>query len=234
MQRRDFHRQVGTSFIALITAAAWQRAQALSLDDLSTTDLNKALAATLEKGATSAVALLGKPGGFLDNPAVRIPLPPTLDKAAKWLSMMGKGKQVDEVVTSMNRAAEAAVPLGQQALVQAVKTMTVDDARGILGGGDNAVTTFFSNKTRTPLTEAFLPVVAKTTDQVGAAKAYNRVATKASSMGLSGVETVQQYVTNKTLDGLFTVIGDEERKLRQDPAKAGSELLKKVFGAIKG
>lgn len=234
MQRRDFHRQAGVGLITLLTAAAWQRAHALTLGDLSTGELNKALAATLEKGATSAVALLGKPGGFLDNPQARIPLPPTLEKAAKWLTLAGKGKQVDEVVTAMNRAAEAAVPLGQQALVQAVKTMTVDDARGILSGGDNAVTSFFSSKTRAPLTEAFLPVVAQTTDKVGAAKAYNRVASKASAMGLTSVETVQQYVTGKTLDGLFTVIGDEERKLRQDPAKAGSELLKKVFGAIKG
>jgi hypothetical protein len=236
MQRRDFHRQAGLSLAALVTTLAWQRAWALSLSDLSQGDLSKALAATLEKGATSAVSLLGQPGGFLDNPKVRIPLPKQLDKAAKYLSMAGKGKQVDELVTSMNRAAESAVPLGQKALVDAIKSMSVDDARAIIGGGDNAVTSFFSGKTRASLTEAFLPVVTQTTDKVGAVKAYNKVAGKAAQFGLVQAEqaSVQQYVTGKTLDGLYTMIGEEESKLRQDPAKAGSDLLKKVFGAVKG
>ncbi|MEY4766613.1 MAG: hypothetical protein RI907_3286 [Pseudomonadota bacterium] len=236
MNRRDFHRQAAAGLVATVTTLAWQRAWALSLGDLSTGDLNKALAATLEQGATSAVGLLGKPGGFLDNPKVRIPLPKPLEKAAKWLTLAGKGKQVDEAVTAMNRAAEAAVPMGQQALVNAVKTMSVDDARAIIGGGDNAVTQFFSTKTRASLTEAFLPVVAQTTDKVGAAKAYNKVAAKASQMGLIQDEqsSVQHYVTGKTLDGLYTMIGEEERKLRQDPAKAGTDLLKKVWGAVKG
>ncbi len=236
MQRRDFHRQAGLTFAALITATAWQRAWALSLSDLSQQELGKALSATLEKGATSAVSLLGKPGGFLDNPKVRIALPGQLEKAAKWLTLAGKGKQVDEVVTTMNRAAEAAVPLGQKALVDAVKGMSVDDARAIIGGGDNAVTQFFSEKTRAPLTEAFLPVVTQTTTKVGAVKAYNKVASKAAMLGLvtSEQSSVQQYVTGKTLDGLFAMIGEEERKIRQDPVKAGSDLLKKVFGAAKG
>jgi hypothetical protein len=136
----------------------------------------------------------------------------------------------------MNRAAEAAVPLGQTALVGAVKSMTVDDARAIIGGGDNAVTSFFSTKTREPLTTAFLPVVTQTTDKVGAVKAYNKVADKAAQLGLIKPEqaSVQQYVTGKTLDGLFAMIGEEERKIRQDPVGTGSDLLKKVFGAVKG
>ncbi len=236
MQRRDFHRQAGLSLAALVTTLAWQRAWALSLSDLSQGDLSKALAATLEKGATSAVSLLGQPGGFLDNPLVRIPLPKQLDKAAQYLKMAGKGKQVDELVTSMNRAAESAVPLGQKALVDAVKAMSVDDARAIIGGGDNAVTSFFSTKTRASLTESFLPVVSQTTDKVGAVKAYNKVADKAAQLGLIKPEqaSVQQYVTGKTLDGLFAMIGAEERKIRQDPVGTGSDLLKKVFGAVKG
>lgn len=236
MNRRDFHRQASVSLAAALTTFAWQRAWALSLSDFSQGDLSKALATTLEQGATSAVSLLGKPGGFLDNPKVRIPLPKPLEKAAKWLTMAGKGKQVDEVVTTMNRAAEAAVPLGQKALVDAVKSMSVDDARAIIGGGDNAVTSFFSTKTRQPLTEAFLPVVTQTTEKVGAVKAYNKVAGKAASMGLVQGDdaSVQQYVTGKTLDGLYAMIGEEERKLRQDPAKAGTDLLKKVLGAAKG
>jgi hypothetical protein len=236
MQRRDFHRHAGLTLAALVTTLAWEHAWALSLKDLSQQELGKALSSTLEKGATSAVALLGKPGGFLDNPQVRIALPPQLEKAAKWLRMAGKGKQVDEVVTTMNRAAEAAVPLGQTALVGAVKSMTVEDARAIIGGGDNAVTSFFSTKTREPLTTAFLPVVTQTTDKVGAVKAYNKVADKAAQLGLIKPEqaSVQQYVTGKTLDGLFAMIGEEERKIRQDPVGTGSDLLKKVFGAVKG
>jgi hypothetical protein len=139
-------------------------------------------------------------------------------------------------VTTLNRAAEAAVPLGQKALVGAVKGMTVEDARAIIGGGDNAVTSFFSTKTREPLTTAFLPVVTQTTDKVGAVKAYNKVADKAAQLGLIKPEeaSVQQYVTDKTLDGLFAMIGAEERKIRQDPVGTGSDLLKKVFGAVKG
>ena len=233
MTRRHFHRQA--LGLGLITTLAWHRAWALSLQDLSAGELNQALAGTLEQGVQAAVKLLGQPGGFLDNPKVRIPLPKPLEKAGKMLTMAGKGKQVDELVTSMNRAAEAAVPMGQKALVSAIKGMTVSDARAILGGGDNAVTQFFSEKPRAPLTEAFLPVVTQTTEKVGTVQAYNKVAGKAAQLGLVQADqaSVQQYVTGKTLDGLYSVIGEQEKQLRQDPAKAGTDLLKKVFGAVK-
>ncbi|WP_294636400.1 DUF4197 domain-containing protein [uncultured Aquabacterium sp.] len=232
MSRRLFLAQ---SSVALLVLAATRQALALSLADLSNQDASAGVKAALEKGALAAVGLLGRSGGFLDNPKVRIPLPGYLEDAARLLKMTGQGKRVDELVTSMNRAAEAAVPPGQDLLVGAVKSMSVSDAKKILTGGDNAVTTFFADKTRAPLGEKFLPVVTQTTEQVGATKAYDRIASKASAAGLVKPEeaSVARYVTGKTLDGLYTIIGEEERKIRQDPVGTGSALLQKVFGAAR-
>jgi Protein of unknown function (DUF4197) len=149
MQRRQFTQS--TAAIGLLILAAHQQARALSLGDLSEGDATKGIKAALEKGALAAVALLGKTDGFLGNPKVRIPLPGFLEDASKLLKLTGQGKRIDELVTSMNRAAEAAVPMGKDLLVNAVKSMSVTDAKNILGGGDNSVTQFFAEKTRTPL-----------------------------------------------------------------------------------
>ncbi len=231
MQRRHF---IAHSAMALLVLAATRQAQALTLSDLSDKDASAGIKAALEKGALAAVGLLGQPDGFLGNPKVRIPLPGNLEKAAELLRMTGQGKKVDELVTTMNRAAETAVPMGKNLLVGAVKSMTVEDAKKILGGGDNAVTTFFADKTRAPLGEKFLPVVTQATQKVNLAKSYNRVAGKLAMAGVvdSQSGTIESYVTGKTLDGLYTIIGDEERKIRQDPVGTGSAILKKVFGAI--
>lgn len=234
MQRRQFN-QTLTASVALLVLAARQQAWALSLSDLTDKDASAGLKAALEKGALAAVGLLGKPDGFLSNPAVRIPLPGYLEDAANLLRKFGQGKRVDELVTSMNRAAEAAVPMGKDLLVGAVKNMSVTDAKKILTDGDNSVTQFFADKTRVPLGEKFLPVVTKATEKVGLAAKYNQVASKAAGLGLVKKEdaNIQQYVTGKSLDGLYTIIGQEERKIRQDPVGAGSDILKKVFGALK-
>ena len=234
MQRRQFNQSL-TGAVALLILAAQQQAWALSLSDLTDKDASSGLKAALEKGALAAVGLLGKPDGFLGNPKVRIPLPGYLEDAAKLLKTFGQGKRVDELVTSMNRAAEAAIPMGKELLVGAVKSMSVTDAKNILSGGDNSVTQFFAEKTRTPLGEKFLPVVSKATEKVGLAAKYNKVASKAAGLGLVKKEdaNIQQYVTGKTLDGLYTIIGEEERKIRQDPVGTGSAILKKVFGALK-
>jgi len=208
---------------------------ALSLADLSEKDASAGIKTALERGALAAVALLGKTNGFLGNPKVRIPLPGFLEDASKLLKITGQGARVDELVTSMNRAAEAAVPMGRNLLVGAVKSMSVTDARNILSGGDDSVTRFFADKTRVPLGETFLPVVTRATEKVGLARSYNRVAEKASGFGLVKKEdaNIQRYVTGKSLDGLYTIIGEEERKIRQDPVGTGSAILKKVFGALK-
>ncbi len=231
MQRRHF---LAHTALSLSVLAAMRQAHALTLADLSQKDASAGVKAALEKGALAAVSLLGRPDGFLGNPKVRIPLPGYLEKAADFLRMAGQGQKVDELVTTMNRAAETAVPMGKDLLVGAVKSMTVDDAKKILAGGDNAVTTFFADKTRVPLGQKFLPVVTDATRKVNLAKAYNRVAGKLASAGVVDGQqaSIESYVTGKTLDGLYTLIGEEERKIRQDPVGTGSALLKKVFGAL--
>lgn len=234
MQRRQFT-QSTTAMIGLLILAAHQQARALSLGDLTEGDASQGIKVALEKGALAAIALLGKTDGFLGNPKVRIPLPGFLEDASKLLKITGQGKRVDELVTSMNRAAEAAVPMGRDVLVGAVKSMSVTDAKNILGGGDNSVTQFFAEKTRTPLGDKFLPIVTQATEKVGLANQYNKVAGKAAGIGLVKSEdaNIQRYVTGKSLDGLYTIIGEEERKIRQDPVGTGSAILKKVFGALK-
>lgn len=234
MQRRQFT-QSTTAMIGLLVLAAHRQAWALSLGDLTEGDASQGIKLALEKGALAAVALLGKADGFLGNPKVRIPLPGFLEDASKLLKMTGQGKRVDELVTSMNRAAEAAVPMGRDILVDAVKSMSVTDAKNILGGGENSVTQFFAEKTRSPLGEKFLPIVTRATEKVGLANQYNKVAGKVAGLGLVRSEdaNIQRYVTGKSLDGLYTIIGEEERKIRQDPVGTGSALLKKVFGALK-
>jgi hypothetical protein len=201
---------------------------------VSESDAAVGIRAALERGAESAVGVLGRTDGFLGNPKVRIPLPGVLEDGAKLLRATGQQKRVDELVTAMNRAAEMAVPEAKTLLVNAVKAMSVEDGRKILTGGDNAATQFFETKTRSPLGEKFLPIVTRATEKVSLAAKYNAVAGKASSFGLVKKEdaNVQQYVTGKALDGLYLMIGEEERKIRQDPVGTGSAILKKVFGSL--
>jgi hypothetical protein len=234
MDRRDFSSACLIAPAALLFLAA-QRAQALTLADLSSADATSGVKAALEKGATVAVSLLGQTDGFLGNPKVRIPLPGYLEDGAKMLRMIGQGGRIDELVTAMNRAAEQAVPAGKDLLVNAVRSMSVADAKGILTGGDTSVTQFFATKTRIPLTARFLPVVTSATVKVNLAEKYNRIAEKASGFGLVKKEdaNIQQYVTGKTLDGLYLMIGEEERKIRQDPVGSGSAILQKVFGSLR-
>ena len=234
MQRREFT-LAGVSALGALLLLATTQARALTLPGLSNADASSGVKAALEQGALAAVALLGQSGGFLNNPSVRIALPGYLNDAAQMMKRFGQGKRIEELETSLNRAAEAAVPMGKDLLIGAVQSMSVTDAKNILTGGDTSVTQFFSSKTRAPLGEKFLPVVTQATSQVGLAQQYNAFAGKAVGFGLVKKEDarIEDYVTGKTLDGLFTVIGEEERKLRQNPAAAGSALLQKVFGALK-
>jgi hypothetical protein len=199
---------------------------------LSQADAAAGVKLAMERGANAAVDLLGRNDGFLGNPKVRIPLPGVLDDAARLLKMTGQQQRVDELVTAMNRAAEAAVPEARSLLVAAAKSMTVEDALAIVRGGETSVTDYFARKTREPLTAKFLPIVARETKKVSLAEKYDAVAGKAAGFGLLKKEdaNLNGYVTGKALDGLFLVIGEEEKKLRQNPLGAGSALLKKVFG----
>lgn len=233
MNRRQFN-FIPVPMLAAVIMFAQQRAHALSIDDLTNTEASQGLKAALEKSALAAVSLLGRTDGFLGNEKVRIPLPGYLEDASKLLRALGQGGRIDELITAMNRAAEAAVPMAKDLLVNAVRSMNVTDAKQILVGGDTSVTAFFAEKTRAPLSVKFLPVVTKATAKVGLAEKYNQVAGKAADMGLIKKEdaNVQQYVTGKSLDGLYLIIGEEEQKIRKDPVGTGSALLKKVFGAL--
>ena len=237
MQRRQFN-QASISAIGVLIGITYQHAQALSLGDLagvSNNDASAGLKTALEKGALAAVALLGKTDGFFGNDKVRIPLPGYLNDVAGLLKNLGQGKRLDELTLSLNRAAEAAVPMGKTLLVDAVKNMSVTDAKSILSGGETSVTTFFADKTRAPLGVRFLPIVTKATEKVGLLSKYNEFAGKAAGLGLVKKEdaNIQQYVTGKSLDGLYLIIGEEEKKIRRDPVGTGSAILKKVFGAMK-
>lgn len=198
----------------------------------SETDAAAGVRTALERGATSAVALLGRSDGFLGNPKVRIELPGFLSDAAKLLKAMGQGKRVDELVTAMNRAAEAAVPQAKALLINAVKSMSVEDAVRIVKGSETSVTQFFSTKTREPLAVKFEPIVARATEKVALAKKYDALASRAAGFGLMNKEeaNLNGYVTGKALDGLYFMIGEEEKKIRKDPVGTGSAILKKVFG----
>ena len=227
MQRRKF-----TSELVSIIGLGALATPAVRAASFTEGDAALGVRTALERGATAAVGLLGQPGGFLDNPRVRIPLPGGLDKAAKLLRATGQGQRVDELITAMNRAAEAAVPEAKTLLISAVKSMSVDDARRIVTGGDNSVTTFFASKTRKPLATKFRPIVEQQTRKVALGEKYNAVAGRAAGFGLLKKEdaNVEQYVTNKALDGLYYMIGQQERQIRQNPMATGSAILQKVFG----
>ena len=231
MQRRQFTSALVTLVLARAAGLALlgESANAFALGE---SEAASGVRAALERGADSAVSLLGKPGGFLDNPQVRIPLPGALKSAASMLRMIGQQHRVDDLVNSMNRAAEAAVPAARPLLLDAVHAMSVEDAIRIVRGSDTSVTDFFAGKTRAPLGEKFLPIVTAETAKVSLAAKYDAVASKGSTLGLVKPEdaNVEKYVTRKALDGLYFMIGEEEKKIRADPVGTGSAILKAVFG----
>lgn len=231
-------RQAGSFYLSLL-AVPWlglhAEANALTLNDITNAQASQGLKLALEKGAIAAVNTLGQTNGFLSNDKVRIPLPGYLNDAAALLRNFGQRAKLDELIAAMNHAAEAAVPMARDMLVAAVKSMNVQDAKNILSGGETSVTQFFSDKTRHSLGQKFLPVVTKTTARVDLAAKYNQIAGKAVGMGLikGDQASIEQYVTAKSLDGLYFMIAEEEKKIRQDPLGTGNALLQKVFGALK-
>lgn len=209
-------------------------AGAVDLGAISGTDATIGLKDALIQGAGKAVSTLGTTDGFLGNARVRIPLPPSIKKAERALKMLGMSKQADELVTSMNRAAELAVKEATPVLVDSVKKMSVQDAKGILTGGDHAATDYFRKATSDQLTVRFLPIVRKMTARVQLASQYDQLAGQASKLGLVKGEdaNIDSYVTRKALDGLFVMIADEETKIRANPVSAVSSVAKRVFGAL--
>ena len=218
------------------TAGTAATADSSGVNALSNADISAGLKEALTRGADTAVAQLGVKDGFYGNPALKIPLPKNLQKASKAMRMLGMDKRADELVLAMNRAAESAVPQAKPLLVDAVKGMTLDDARGILTGGPTSATDFFRKKTEVQLTERFTPIVKATTDQVGLAQQYNRFGEMAAQFNLvdKNQASVEQYVTQQSLDRLYRLIGEKEQAIRANPMQAGSDLLKQVFGAVSG
>lgn len=218
----------------LISLCAVPIAFAASLAGLTDKEAGGGLREALTQGASVAVTKLGSTDGFLGNPKVKIPLPDGLRQAEKVMRAMGMGKQADELVVAMNRAAESAVSQAKPILVDAVKNMTVQDAKQILTGGDDSVTQYFRRTTSVPLQEKFKPIVAQATAKVQLAQKYDQLVGKAESFGLVKKEdaNLDSYVTRKALDGLYLMIGEEERAIRKDPLGASGSLAKKVFGAL--
>ncbi|MGB8693568.1 MAG: DUF4197 domain-containing protein [Steroidobacteraceae bacterium] len=210
-------------------------AAADALDLLSSKDAASGLRAALGQGIDAAVAHLGVTDGFLKNPKVTIPLPPALQKAERGLRLLGRGDDAEALKLAMNHAAEAAVAEARPVLRQALKSMTLQDAKGILGGGDDAGTQYFQRTTATSLTARFKPIVASATAKLKIAALYDQYAGKAAALGLVRNEDTKldDYVTAKALAGLYTVMADEERAIRKDPLGQASSLIKKVFGAVK-
>ena len=214
---------------------AWILPAQANLDALTNKDAVAGLKAALEKGTGAAVESLGRTDGFFGNSAVKIPLPDSLKKYEKLMRGVGMGKYADELELTMNRAAEAAVPEAKKLFVDSMKKMTVEDAKGILTGGQTSGTEYFKRTTSEELRAKFLPIVKQSTAKVKLADKYNQYAQKGVAFGLVKKDqaNLDEYVTQKTLDGLFHMVGEEEKKIRQDPVQAGSSIIQKVFGALK-
>jgi hypothetical protein len=205
------------------------------LDRFSTSEQIESLRQALTQGANTSVSTLARKDGFLGNPRVRIPLPENLQKADRVMHKIGLGKYPDELVTSMNRAAEAAVPEAKNLLVGAIKKMTVTDAKNILTGGDDAATRYFRKNTEPELTARFTPIVAKSMKKVKLAEAYDRFAGKGAEFGLVDKRNarLEDYITRKAMDGLFLIMAEQEKTIRDHPLQATGDLAKKIFAAIR-
>ena len=198
---------------------------------LSNDKIIAGLKEALQVSTGKAVAVTGKPDGFLKNEAIKILLPPKLETVGKGMRMLGMGAKVDELEVGMNRAAEQATPQAKQIFIAAVRKMTFEDARKILTGGDTAATEYFKRTSSADLTTAFSPIVKRSMQRVGVVQQYNNVLASApGGSALAGQFDLNKYVIGKTLDGLFLMLGEEEKKIRKDPAAQTTSLLKEVFG----
>lgn len=207
---------------------------ALGLSDLTNKDAVSGLKDALTQGASAAIGKLGKENGFLGNDKVKIPLPDAIKRVESGLRLIGMQRQADELVTAMNRAAEQAVPEAKALLTSAVKNMSVQDAKGILSGGETAATDYFRKTTSEQLTQKFLPIVTRATSKVGLAEKYNNLASKGSKLGLVDAKqaNIENYVAQKAMDGLFLMIAEQEKAIRKDPVGTATGMAKKVFGLI--
>ncbi|MEO8203912.1 MAG: DUF4197 domain-containing protein [Betaproteobacteria bacterium] len=205
------------------------------LESISSQDAASGLREALVTGTQFAVDSLGKTDGFFGNGKVKIPLPESAQKIEKVLRQFGMGRQADELILAINRAAEAAVPEARTLLVDSVRKMSVQDAKAILTGGQDSATQYFKRNTSDQLRAKFLPIVKKATARVSLAQKYDEYAGKGVQLGLVKKEdaNLDSYVTQKALDGLFVMVAEQEARIRHNPAEAASGILRKVFGAMK-
>lgn len=233
-------RAFGVAFILLLTAVpAWAQLdrmlEGLGLgrqSGLSDSKVASGLKEALKVGTENAVGLTGRTDGYFRNAAIKILMPKALRNLEQPLRAIGYGPQIDELVLSMNRAAEDAAPFAKQIFWDAITQMTFDDARKILAGNDTAATDYFKNKTSNPLAAAFRPVVEKSMNEVGVTRQYKDLVGRYESIPfVKGVAfDLDGYVVTGAINGLFYVLGQEERKIRKDPAARVTDLLKEVFG----
>ena len=223
-----------TQAVAQLDEALKKAGESLEQRDTSGLSENKIIAGlkqALQVCTGKAVSLTGKPDGFLKNEAIKIVLPPKLETVGRGLRMLGMGARVDELEVGMNRAAEQATPQAKQIFLAALRKMTFDDARQILTGGGTAATEYFKRTSSADLTAAFSPIVHRSMEHVGVVQQYDRVLSSAPGGSTLAAEfDLNKYVVEKTLDGLFHVLGEEEKQIRKDPAAQTTELLKEVFG----
>ncbi len=227
--------RVGGVILGVVTGVVISvQAAAQGLAALSSQDATAGLKDALIQASGKAVGQLGAADGFLANPQVKIPLPDSIRRVESGLRMVGMGRQADELVVSMNRAAEMAVKEATPILVDSVKKMSVQDAKGILTGSDNAATEYFRRTTSAQLTQRFQPIVKQMTAKLQLAEQYDKLAGQAASLGLVKQDeaSIDAYVTRKALDGLFLVIGEQERAIRRDPVGAATGMARKVFGLV--
>jgi hypothetical protein len=204
------------------------------LDRITNQDAVAGLRAALEKGSQAAVRELGRSDGFLGNPKVKIPLPDSLTRAESLMRRVGMGSYADELIVAMNRAAESAVPEARQLFVDSVRKMSVQDAKGVLTGGETSGTEYFRRTTKDQLHGRFLPIVRKATARVGLAQKYNEYAGRGAELGLVKKEqaNLDEYVTQRALEGLYLLVAEEEKKIRKDPVAPASAIIRKVFGSL--
>ena len=201
--------------------------------DLSSDTIVNGLKEALEVGTRKAVENVSKEGGYLNNPEIRIPLPPRVQQAAGLMRQLGLNKMADDFEQSINRAAEKAAPQATSIMIDAIKSMSIDDARNILNGESDAATRFFEDRTRGKLAGLFKPIIDTSLNEVGATRYYNQLDDKLSSVPVVGQELdmdLQDYVTDQALNGLFVMLAQEEQKIRDNPAARTSEILQQVFG----
>ncbi len=201
-------------------------------DGLDDDTLINGLREALEIGSRRAISTVSQQGGYLNNPEIRIPLPPRVQQASDLMKQFGMSQLADDFETSINRAAENAAPQATELMINAIKAMTIEDARNILQGGNDAATRYFEDKTRPQLATLFSPVVDDSLNQVGATRYYNQLDEQMQAVPVLGQNLnmdLTQYVTDQALTGLFVMLAEEEQKIRENPAARSTELLKKVF-----